>query len=86
MRIFVASLFGLANVVASSPLFNACAALSRFSPRTCEILRLTGLCVVLVVLAGEWTSMERGEDPLPLLWTAALAVAVAAAKVQRLAG
>ena len=78
MRAFVVSLFGLVNVVVSSPLHHACARLSRFSPRACEVMRLAGLLVVTVMLVRE--TVRSTEDRLPLLWTTALAFAVALAR------
>lgn len=77
MRALCVSLFGLSNVLASSIFFNACAEHSRFSPRTCELMRLLGLLVVFVVLVQE---MMAGRDILPLAWTTGLTVAVAMAR------
>lgn len=77
MRALWVSLFGLSNVLASNVLYNACAENSRFSPRTCELMRLLGLWVVFVVLVQE---VIVGRDIIPLAWTAALTVAVAMAR------
>lgn len=43
----------------------------------CELMRLLGLLVVVVVLVQE---MMVGRDIIPLAWTTALAVAVAMAR------
>ena len=77
MRALWVSLFGLSNVLASNVLYDACAEKSRFSPRMCELMRLLGLLVVVVVLVQE---MMVGRDIIPLAWTTALAVAVAMAR------
>lgn len=78
MRALWVSLFGLSNVLASIPLFNACAERSRFSHQTCETMRLFGLWIVLVVLLQE--IMTSSKDVIPLAWTAALTTAVAMAR------
>ena len=78
MRAIVVALFGLLNVLASSPLFNSCAKLSRFSYNTCEVMRLGGLLVVFVILVNEM--LNSSDDRLPLLWTAVLTSAIALAR------
>ena len=82
MRALWISLFGLSNVLASIPLLGACAQRSRFSPQTCEIMRLVGLWIVFVLLAWE---MTMGKDTIPLAWTAALTIAVAMARPSAIA-